>query len=83
MLGNDAKGRAIGEPDEIPAECGVMVMQGGQLSVARPAPRRPVERLPFAIWLELAKRTPHVVEGGDQAPLADLRDDPTTPDDGA
>jgi hypothetical protein len=78
VLGNDARGRAIGEPDEIPDECGVMVMQGGQLSVARPAPRRPVERLPFAVWLELAKRTPHAAEGGDQAPLVDLghADDP-------
>jgi len=78
VLGNDARGRPIGAPDEIPAECGVMVMQGGQLSVARPAPRRPVERLPFAVWLELAKRTPHAVEGGDQAPLVDMgpADDP-------
>ena len=76
VLGCDAKGRPIGEPDEIPAECGVMVLQGAQLAVARPAPRRPVERLPFAVWLELAKRTPHVTEGGDQAPLADLGDTP-------
>jgi hypothetical protein len=76
VLGCDAKGHPIGEPDEIPAECGVMVLQGAQLAVARPAPRRPVERLPFAVWLELAKRTPHVTEGGDQAPLADLGDTP-------
>lgn len=60
-----------------------MTMQDGKLAVARPAPRRPVERLPFAIWLELAKRTPHVIEDGDQAPLADLRDESMTPDDGA
>ncbi len=72
VLGNDAKGRPIGEPDEIPAECGVMMVQGTQLTVVRPAPRRPVERLPFPVWLELAKRTPHAVEGGDQAPLVDL-----------
>lgn len=74
VLGNDAKGRPIGQPDEIPAECGVMMVQGAQLTVARPAPRRPVERLPFAVWLELAKRTPHAVEDGDQAPLAVLGD---------
>jgi hypothetical protein len=72
VLGCDARGRPIGEPDEIPAECGVMILQGAQLAVARPAPRRPVERLPFAVWLELAKRTPLVFEGDDQAPLADL-----------
>jgi len=75
VLGNDARGRPVGQPDEIPAECGVMWLQEGQLSVARPAPRRPVERLPFAVWLELAKRTPHAVDGGDQAPLADLSGD--------
>ena len=72
VLGNDARGRPVGQPDEIPAECGVMWLQDGQLAVARPAPRRPVERLPFAVWLELAKRTPHAAEGGEQAPLADF-----------
>lgn len=71
VLGNDVRGRPIGQPDEIPAECGVMWLQDGQLAVARPAPRRPVERLPFAVWLELAKRTPLATEGGEQAPLAD------------
>ena len=71
VLGNDARGRPVGQPDEIPAECGVMWLQDGQLAVARPAPRRPVERLPFAVWLELAKRTPLATEGGEQAPLAD------------
>ena len=35
VLGHDAKGRCIDEPDEIPAECGVMVMQAGRLAVAR------------------------------------------------
>jgi hypothetical protein len=72
VLGNDARGRPVGQPDEIPTECGVMWLQDGQLAVARPAPRRPVECLPFAVWLELAKRTPHAAEGGEQAPLADL-----------
>lgn len=74
VLGCDAKGRPIGEPDEIPSECGVMILQGAQLTVARPAPRRPVERLPFAVWLELAKRTPLVPEGGEQVSLADVGD---------
>ena len=57
-------------------------LKKGQLSVARPAPRRPVERLPFAVWLELAKRTPHAVDGGDQAPLADLSGDAPPADTG-
>ncbi|OQC02802.1 MAG: hypothetical protein BWX79_02752 [Alphaproteobacteria bacterium ADurb.Bin100] len=82
VLGNDARGRPVGQPDEIPVECGVMWLQEGQLSVARPAPRRPVERLPFAVWLELAKRTPHAVDGGDQAPLADLTGEPPPPEAG-
>ena len=58
VLGNDAKGRCIGEADEIPAECGVMVMQGGRLTVARSAPRRARQQLPFAVWVALAKATP-------------------------
>ena len=74
VLGTDAKGRSIGEADEIPTECGVMLARAEQLSVLRPAPRRAIERLPFAIWLELAKRTPLAYEGGDQAPLTDLAD---------
>jgi hypothetical protein len=82
VLGNDARGRPVGQPDEIPVECGVMWLQEGQLSVARPAPRRAVERLPFAVWLELAKRTPHAVDGGDQAPLADLTGEPPPPEAG-
>ena len=58
VLGQDARGRPIGEPDEIPLECGVMQAQEDGLVVLRPAPRRPVERLPLAVWLELAQRTP-------------------------
>ena len=72
VLGLDARGRPIAAANEIPLECGVLLAQADRLVVARPAPRRPVERLPFAIWLELAKRTPHAVEDGEQAPLADL-----------
>lgn len=58
VLGTDARGRAIGTPDDVPPECGVMLAEGARLSVARPAPRRAVERLPLAVWLELAQRTP-------------------------
>src|SRR3954467_391013 len=40
VLGTDARGRSIAEPDEVPAECGVMLLQGeGRLTVARPALR--------------------------------------------
>ncbi len=69
VLGADSRGRAIGAPEEIPLECGVMLAVGDRLTVARPAPRRPVERLPFSVWLELAKRTPLAFEDDDQAPL--------------
>ena len=58
VLGHDAKGRPIADPGEIPAECGVMFAQGNELRVAREAPRRAVERLPFHVWMTLAKAEP-------------------------
>ena len=58
VLGQDAKGRSIGAPDEIPPECGVMLVQGSELVVAREAPRRGIERLPFHVWMTLAKAGP-------------------------
>jgi hypothetical protein len=58
VLGCDAKGRPIAEPDEIPAECGVMFFEGGRLNVARAAPRRTRNSLPFGVWMALAKATP-------------------------
>ena len=50
----------IAQADEIPPECGVLVAGVGTLDVARPAPRR-AQRLPFAVWMALARATP--VEG--------------------
>ena len=47
----------IGEPDEIPAECGVLVCGGDRFVVARPAVRRPT-RMTFALWMALARATP-------------------------
>ena len=58
VLGCDAKGRPIGAEDEVPAECGVMVMEHQRLAVARPAPRRTRQNLPFDVWIALAKATP-------------------------
>lgn len=58
VLGQDARGRPIGGPDDVPPECGVMLAAGGQLTVAREAPRRAVERLPFHVWMALAKAGP-------------------------
>ena len=58
VLGCDAKGRVIGAPDEIPATCGVMMLEGDRLLVARAAPRSARQQLPFAVWIALAKATP-------------------------
>lgn len=58
VLGCDARGRPIGSADEIPAECGVMLMQNQRLVVARAAPRRTRQNLPLGVWMALAKATP-------------------------
>lgn len=58
VLGCDAKGRPIGAADEIPLECGVMVMQANRLTVARAAPRRSRQPLPLGVWMALAKAAP-------------------------
>jgi hypothetical protein len=58
VLGCDAKGRPIGAADEIPLECGVMVLENNRLAVARAAPRRARQQLPFGVWMALAKATP-------------------------
>jgi hypothetical protein len=47
----------IARPEEIPPECGVLVASDDALAVARPAPRRAV-RLPFDVWMALARATP-------------------------
>jgi hypothetical protein len=58
VLGCDARGRAIAEPEEIPAECGVLVAQGERLVVARAAVHRALPRMPFSVWMALAKAQP-------------------------
>lgn len=76
VLGCDARGRPIAQPDEIPVECGVMLWVDGKLEVARSAPKRASKQLPFAVWMALAKATPVQAlswdaEGGSgQAPLS-------------
>ncbi len=47
----------IAEPEEIPAECGVLVAAADGLVVARAAPKRPMQ-MPFALWMALARATP-------------------------
>ncbi|RZJ02002.1 MAG: hypothetical protein EOO54_26860, partial [Haliea sp.] len=58
VLGNDAKGRCIADPGEVPLECGVMVTENGRFAVARAAPRQTRQQLPFGVWVALAKATP-------------------------
>ncbi|MDP1956357.1 MAG: hypothetical protein Q8K71_17980 [Polaromonas sp.] len=58
VLGCDAKGRCIADPNEVPAPCGVMVVEKNRLVVARSAPRHARHELPFGVWVALAKATP-------------------------
>lgn len=71
VLGCDARGRCIGEPGEIPLECGVLVVEQGRLAVARPAPRRAVARIPFSVWMVLAKSAPALPPDDEQQLLGD------------
>lgn len=64
VLGSDARGRPIAEPGEVPPQCGVMLVQGERLAVARPAQRPARAGLPFGVWMALAKATP--VAGSDE-----------------
>ncbi len=66
VLGEDSKGRPIAKPEEVPLECGVLQMERGSLVVARNAPRRAVERLPFHVWMALAQAGPHMRPEGDE-----------------
>ena len=66
VLGQGAKGQPIAQPDEVPPECGVMLWDGGRLVVARPAPRRARDKLPFHVWMSLSKASPVVLEDAAQ-----------------
>jgi hypothetical protein len=80
VLGSDAKGRCIADPQEVPLECGVMLAEQGRLVVARGAPRPTRGGLPFGVWMALAKAAPIAAAGDDaQAPLAPRDGSPTAP----
>ena len=73
VLGQTARGKPIAQPDELPLECGVMLLEGDRLVVARPAPRKAVEKMPFHVWMSLAKAGPAVRgEDGGQNPLQEV-----------
>jgi len=58
VLGTNAKGKAIGKANEVPDECGVLMLEDGGLNVARAAPHRRMQTLPFYLWMALAKASP-------------------------
>jgi hypothetical protein len=60
VLGCNANGKSIGEPEEIPVECGVMVFSNDKLEVVRMAPKKEAKGLPFSVWMALAKAAPGV-----------------------
>ncbi len=57
VLGCDSRGKPIATAEEVPNECGVLVAWPTRLEVARAAPKRAM-KLPFGIWMALAKATP-------------------------
>ena len=71
VLGVDARGRAIAQPDEVPGECGVMQLEGDRLAVLRPALRPARAGLPFGVWMALAKATPIASADDDAQGLLD------------
>ena len=58
VLECDSKGRPIGQADDVPLECGVLIAEPDRLHVARNAAKRSSRDLPFAIWMALAKAAP-------------------------
>jgi hypothetical protein len=66
VLGQDARGRDIGSPDEIPQECGVLLVRGDRTECVRPASRRERRTLPFSVWMALAKAAPVRDEDGEE-----------------
>ncbi|MBL0917462.1 MAG: hypothetical protein IBJ14_02060 [Hydrogenophaga sp.] len=58
VLGRDARGRAVGDADDVPPECGVLADTPEGLRLLRDAPRRAVPALPHHVWMALAQATP-------------------------
>lgn len=58
VLGDDAQGVPVAVPEEVPQEYGVLLHDGGRLAVARSATHRARPRMPFTVWMALAKCQP-------------------------
>lgn len=69
VLGRDARGRAIGGADDVPAECGVMLDAPEGWQVLREAPRRAVPTMPHHVWMALAQAAPVAPDEPQQARL--------------
>ncbi len=69
--------RGIAEPSEVPPEYGVILVDAQGLEVARAAPQRPL-RVPFAVWMALARAD---AERSDDAAQAALGADAHNPAD--
>jgi hypothetical protein len=64
VLGQGEQGDPIATPQEIPKEYGVLERKGHRLAVIRSATHRARPRMPFAVWLALAKTQP--LRGADE-----------------
>ena len=58
VLGESAQGEPIADPAEIPPECGVLLVRGDALNIARPAPARDARPIALPTWLALARAQP-------------------------
>lgn len=67
VLGRDARGRAIGDADDVPPECGALLDTPDGWRVLREAPRRAVPALPHHVWMALAQATPISPDEPEQA----------------
>jgi hypothetical protein len=75
VLAADHRGRCIAAPEEVPPECGVLLIERERLVLARAAPRRTRGALPFGVWMALAKATPAAgLDEGAQAMLGPAPD---------
>ena len=68
----------IGEPEELPDAYGVMLAGRDALRVIRPAPRRPM-KLPFMVWMSLARSTAELSIGPATQGLLGEDADPVLP----
>ena len=81
----------IATPDEVPLECGVWAVHGLapeagvqdlRVELLRPALHRPMAedgRLPFGVWMALARATPVLAPLDEAQPLLDSTDAPAGP----